>query len=122
MIEFGDKYYTFNLDKLDKYVCIYPKANEAKYHEEEKVIQNFDDNNVLLNSSKTIIRTNRIKDVDTVKYDMIRNLIDVVLDTMMNTDGADDEALGADNVLSKKPLAFKIAFNTLLNLGILKEE
>ncbi len=123
MIEFGDKYYFFDLKRLDEVVCINPKGKETGHNQETKEIINYDSEGKKLNSSvTTITTTTRGKEVDTIKYDMVRNFVDVVLDTMLQLEGEDDELLGANNALSKKPLAFKMAFNTLVKLQILKEE
>jgi hypothetical protein len=45
-------------------------------------------------------------------------LIDVIMDDM---DDEPDDSLGIERVLSKKPLSYRIAFNTLKQYNILTE-
>jgi hypothetical protein len=44
-------------------------------------------------------------------------MIEIITDDMEDT----DDSLGVDRALEKTSLAYKIAFNTLHNYGILKE-
>ena len=59
----------------------------------------------------------RGREIDTIKYDLMRTLIEVLLDGNEEA----DESLGADRALDSAPLSFKLAFNTLTHYGILKE-
>lgn len=45
-------------------------------------------------------------------------LIDVIMDDM---DDEPDDSLGTERILSKKPLSYRIAFNTLKHYNILTE-
>ena len=66
------------------------------------------------------IFTERIREVNAAKYDLLRTMIEVILD-VTDSDEIDD-TLGADRGLEKGSLSFKIAFNTLYDYGILKEK
>jgi hypothetical protein len=61
--------------------------------------------------------TERIREVNAAKYDILRTMLDVVLDVTEEI----DETLGAEMGLEKSSLSFKIAFNTLYEYGIIKE-
>jgi hypothetical protein len=50
---------------------------------------------------------------------MIRLMMEILMD---GTEETDDDTLGADRALEKTSLSYKIAFNTLYNYGILKEQ
>jgi len=58
-------------------------------------------------------------EVDTTKYELLRLLLDIVMD---DVEEEKDDSLGIDRVLEKRPLSYRIAFNTLLEYNILKEE
>jgi hypothetical protein len=47
-------------------------------------------------------------------------MIDTLLDFI--DDDEEDITLGSERALSKKPLSYQLAFNTLYNYGILKEK
>jgi hypothetical protein len=59
--------------------------------------------------------TERIREVNAAKYDILRTMLDVVLDVTEEI----DETLGAEMGLEKSSLSFKI-FNTLYEYGIIK--
>ena len=61
----------------------------------------------------------RGKEIDAAKFEIIRTMLDVVLDY---GDDESDTSLGSERALEKTPLSFKLAFNTLINYGIIKEK
>ena len=63
----------------------------------------------------------RGKEIDGPKYEILRAMIQVMIDFELETEES-DTSLGADRALDKKSLSYKIAFNTLYNYGILKEK
>ena len=64
-------------------------------------------------------QTEKDVELDSSKYDLMSRMIDVVL----TYDSEDlDTSLGYERALDKASLPFKIAFNTLLNYGIIKEK
>lgn len=116
MIEFGGNIYYIDLTAF----------NETVVSINEKTITQIDKKYVLDEEGK-IIQTEvletvreRAKEIEAVKYDVIREMLMVILDY----DGGeeDDAALGPERALDKTPLSYKIAFNTLINYGILKEK
>lgn len=116
MIEYGDKIYIIDLEAIDKVITIVP-AN-SKTNEEVTIKRYYNGEGSLTHSEEITVKSLVDKTVDSIKYDSISNFIDIV-----TTDQGDDEddALGAENLLRKKTLSFKIAFNSLLKLGIIKE-
>jgi hypothetical protein len=63
--------------------------------------------------------TERTPEVSAAKYDFLRLLLEIVMD---DDPDETDATLGPDRILDKTPLSYRIAFNTLLKYGILKEE
>ena len=57
------------------------------------------------------------REIDISKYETYRTLIEILL--TFQDDG--DDSLGTERALSSAPLPFKIAFNTLVKYGVLKE-
>jgi len=65
----------------------------------------------------TIRKYHKGKEIDISKYETYRSLVEILL--TFQDDG--DDSLGTERALSGAPLPFKIAFNTLVKYGILKE-
>jgi hypothetical protein len=85
----------------------------------EKVVKTYTDEKNEITGSE-ILETFRERgvDLDSTKYDILRMLIDVIMDDM---DDEPDDTLGTERALNKKPLSYRIAFNTLKQYNILKE-
>jgi len=115
MIEFGgDKYY-IDLNAVEKVVTI-PKTGEKLFSKVTKTIYN--EKGQITNMEVIESETPLPEDIDSIKLDLIRTCIDVLMD---NTEEL-DSALGAENALEKTDLNYQIAFNTLLKNKILKIE
>lgn len=115
MIEFGGTVYYIDLAHMDKLLVI---PLSPVIETETTTIKDESGEIVQVEIMETKIDAKN-KEVDGVKYDIIKMFIEVILG--YRDDGDGDSILGADHVLDKKPLSFKIAFNTLLTNGILKE-
>jgi hypothetical protein len=117
MIEFGNTIYYFDLNALDKAISLSGfKPNDKTV---ETDIETYKDSEGNVISIKEFQRaTTNGKIIDVAKYEIIKTMIEIVIDF----DDDFDTALGADNALDKAPLSFKMAFNTLLNYGIIKEK
>jgi len=63
------------------------------------------------------ISQQRGKEIDAPKYDILKTMLEVLLDYEEDA----DTDLGAERALSTTPLSHKLAFNTLYKYGILKE-
>ena len=115
MIEFGGIHYYFNLEALDKIIVF----------KNDKVSVTTKTNKYLGVDGETIsttietIEEPKGKEIDVSKYDILRTMIEVLIDDIHEEEETD---LGADRALSKKSLAYQLAFNTLYHYGILKEK
>ena len=118
MIEFGGSIYYIDFDAIEK--IIKPAGidpTDKLIEREEKAY--VDAEGKILSSEITEVSRERGREIDGAKYEMVRYMVDVLMD---GTEETDDDSLGADRALQKTSLAYKIAFNTLYHYGILKEQ
>ncbi len=115
MIEFGGVIYHLDLDKLSETISLSTKLEKQVI---ETVVKQYLDENGEITGSE-ILQTTRDREltIDSTKYDMLRMMIEIITDDVEDS----DDTLGVDRALEKTSLAYKIAFNTLHNYGILKE-
>lgn len=106
-IYIGNKIYAMNLQKIADF-CLVSDKLKNKESEVTEGYEVTDDNGPEL-VSKVVreIKTNGNPQNDTIKYDLIRIFIDVVL--------------GAEGILPEMTTGMKIAFNTLLENDFLYE-
>ena len=117
MIEFGGITYFIDIFALDKAISpIQFKPTDKVTTTETKI--GYDFSGGTIGSEVTEYSSLRGKEIDTVKYEAIRLMLEVIMDYDEET----DDSLGIDRAFAKTPLAFKIAFNTLYNYGIIKEK
>jgi len=118
MIEFGGVIYSLDLEAFSKAIRITNDPNETD--NTDKSVKTYKDEKGKITSSE-ILETTLSKglEVDTTKYELLRLLLDIVMD---DVEEEKDDSLGIDRVLEKRPLSYRIAFNTLLEYNILKEE
>jgi len=116
MIEFGGVTYYLDINALDKAICP-DKNNKKKIVDIEKTTVTNEKGDVVgvETTEKTYSNGNEINGA---KYDILR----MCIETLIDYDDETDDTLGSDRALSKTPLSYKLAFNTLLNEGILKEK
>ncbi len=118
MIEFGGSIYYIDLDALEK--AIKPKGLEpTDTIVETETKSYYDANGAIISSEMTNVSRERGREIDGAKYEMIRLMMEILMD---GTEETDDDTLGADRALEKTSLSYKIAFNTLYTYGILKEQ
>jgi hypothetical protein len=116
MIEFGGILYFIDVDALENTIKV--KGSDPKeLMVDTTTTSHYDSTGLLTHSEVTKISTERGREIDATKYDLLRMCIEVLIDYNDDT----DDTLGADRALEKTPLAYKLAFNTLLNYGILKD-
>jgi hypothetical protein len=117
MIDFGGTIYQLDLDKLSEAI----KLEDSNTNEEiiEKIVRVYKNEKGEITGTEEVT-TSRERGIEynTTKYDMLRTLIEIVLD---DTESDVDTTLGVDSYLDKQPLSFKMAFNTLLEYEIIKE-
>jgi hypothetical protein len=116
MIEFGGIYYCIDIDALERVIS--PELDGTKSVETHTKTY-LDEKGKIVSVEVNEISTEKFREVNAAKYDVIRTMIEVVMD--MNEDDVDD-TLGAERGLEKTSLSFKLAFNTLYEYGIIKEK
>lgn len=117
MIQFGENTYYIDIDVLESVIS--PELHPSKLVETQTKTY-LDENGKIISVEVNEHSTERIREVNAAKYDLIRTMIEVVLDV---TDSDEiDATLGAERGLEKASLSFKLAFNTLYEYGILKEK
>jgi len=117
MIEFGNITYYIDVDAFNKVVT----TTENKPTDKVSTLETrtyLDSNNDVTNIDILETSSDRGREIDTPKYDILRTMIDVILDLNEDT----DTSLGADRALSKLTFSQKLAFNTLIYYGIIKEK
>lgn len=118
MIEFGGNIYYIDIEALEKVIKpVGVEPTDKIVEREEKIV--LDPNNNIVSTEVTEVSRERGREIDGAKYDIIRMMLEIVTD---GTEETDDTALGAERALDKTSLSFKIAFNTLYNYGVLKEQ
>lgn len=119
MIEFGGTFYYIDLDAYDNLVRK-PITNENKYviDTHRKTYLDAEQNIVSVEIAEQ--STERIQELNGTKYDIIRIMLEVVLDG--EDDDEMDDSMGSQLGLEKGSFSFKIAFNTLHHYGIIKEK
>jgi hypothetical protein len=110
---FGDLYY-IDFEKLDAFVADGQKDNVFKTVDKE---YNYDNELVKTKMIETAEPTT--KEVNVVRYEIIRNFIDDI-SMAGGTSDEHDEMLGSNNLI-KTDVKFKLAYNTLIFYKILKK-
>jgi len=110
---FGDLYY-IDFEKLDVFVADGQKENVFKTVDKE---YNYDNELVKTKIIETAEPTT--KEVNVVRYEIIRNFIDDI-SMAGGTSDEHDEMLGSNNLI-KTDVKFKLAYNTLIFYKILKK-
>lgn len=114
MIEFGGITYYVDIDAFDEVVAL---KNASDKIVTTHIRRTFDNENNLVETREFTTSNDREREVNTARYEILRTMLEVVVDT-----GDDfDDSLGVDRALESTTLGFKLAFNTLLNYGIIKE-
>jgi hypothetical protein len=117
MIEFGGVLYYIDLDAFENAISSQKASKEDAVFSTE-IITKTDGNGNIEYEKKVVTSGPNVKEVDITKFEIIRNLLDVILDY----DDESDTSLGADRALEKTSLSYKLAFNTLFEYGIIKEK
>lgn len=117
MIEFGGITYYIDLETLDKVISPIGSKPTDKI-KQKQTTSTKDGKGELFSVEITETVSDKGKEVDGAKYEIIRFMFEVLMD---NKDEL-DSALGIERAMDNTPLSYKIAFNTLYNYGILKEK
>lgn len=116
LLEFGGVAYYIDFDGIDNILKSGDPDLDAKDVEETETQTTY------INSAieKSVITTRNYhkgREVDLARYETYRSLIEILL----TYNEEDDASLGVERALLKTPLPFKVAFNTLVKYGVLKE-
>ena len=108
--------YSIDFDVLDKILTL-QETTLTKEVEDTEIKEVYDSENKFV--GKEVLKKQYIKgkEIDGTKYEIIRFLIEMIFS---NNEEFDD-TLGLDRALSSTSIGFKISFNTLLDMGIIKE-
>lgn len=116
MIYFGGNVYYIDLDKFEDLIQVTPSKDTIT---DISVKSYLDEDNKAHSHERLETTRERSPEVSSVKYDLLRSLLEIIMD---DVDEDNDDTLGVDNVLEKRPLSYRIAFNTLIKCGVLIEE
>lgn len=115
ILEFGGVAYYIDFDGIDNMLKSDDPDLESKNVEETETETTYINGGV--EKTKVNTRTyHKGREVDLSRYETYRTLLEILL----TYNESDDDALGVERSLSKTPLPFRIAFNTLVKYGILK--
>lgn len=117
MISIGEKYFYFDIDRIDEVVGSDPSL-KSKDVTETEVVKRFDSDGQLVGKEVVSKTYTKGKEIDGSKYETVRYMIEIV---MNYADDMTDDKLGFEHMFDNSPLSFKLAFNTLLRKKILKE-
>lgn len=117
MLEFGGVIYIIDLNKLSDVLVINEDVKGVvKEDFTIKTIEYMDANGKKIKEKKIKSPRETYKEMDASKYETVRYLLEVLF---TYTEDVDDN-LGVAS-LDRANISFKLAFNTLLNYGILRE-
>lgn len=115
MIDIGGVILRFDLEAYSKLLLLKNGSDNKEVECETTVINDSDGNTTQETITKREFDKNR--EVDAIKYDLVKTCLEIIL---INNDELDDK-LGLANSLASLPISFKIAYNTLIEYGILVE-
>ena len=115
-LDFGGITYYIDLEAFDTLLTIDGSLSSKKVVDtvETKI---FDEKGKLTGSEISTTTTSKNKEINIATYETLRMFLEIVI----TYNEESDDTLGADRALLGTPLSFKIAFNTLLKHGIIKE-
>lgn len=114
LIDIGGSVFKIDLDAFTNALAT-KEINNKKL--EIETISNFNKDGELLGFTVKNLETERGIEIDGPKYDLLRMCLEILL--TYNEDV--DDAMGVTKALESTTIPFKIAFNTLVSYGILKE-
>lgn len=117
MLSIGDAYFYFDLKRIDELVSS-EDSLQAKEMVDEEIIEKLDSEGKVIETSRITKKYTKGKEIDGSKYDTIRFMMEILINY---SDDEGDDTLGFEHMMNKAPISFKLAFNTLVKEGILKE-
>jgi len=115
LLEFGGIVYYIDFDGLSKLVTYEDSTSSDETVEQETKTTNINGGTEKVEA--TIRKYPRGREIDISKYETYRTMLEILLTSVDES----DDALGPERGLKSTSLAFKIAFNTLVQYGVLKQ-
>lgn len=115
-LEFAGIAYSLDFSAFDALLSVEIKPNDEKLTETETTVE-YDMNMKSIGTTVVTREYQRGKEIDMSKYEMVRFMLEIVLGYNEEI----DDSLGVQRALDGLPISYKIAFNTLIKYGILKE-
>jgi hypothetical protein len=115
LLEFGGIIYYIDFDGLSNLVKYEDSNNSEESIEKETKTTNINGGTEKVEA--TVRQFPKGKEIDISRYETYRAMLEILL---TNVDESDD-SLGPERGLKTTSLAFKIAFNTLVQYGVLKQ-
>ena len=113
MIDIGGTIFTIDLDAFGKLLTT--KSEDRGVEVETKIT--YDEAGKPTGSTVINREYDKGPEIDGPKYDVIRMCLEILFTFQEEL----DDSLGFENAMSKTPVSFKMAFNTLLSYDIIKE-
>lgn len=116
LLEFAGSAYVIDFEAFSKVFTVEPLPTDGKIFE-TKTTTHYDGGGVIQGSNVVTKEYPRGKEMDVSRYEMVKFMLEIV----MNYNEEVDDSLGIKRALDGLPISFKVAFNTLVKYGILKE-
>jgi len=113
LIDIGGTIFTIDLDTFGKLLTT--SKDDKGVETETKT--NYDEEGKQIGTTVISREYDKGPEIDGPKYDVIRMCLEIIFTFQEEL----DDSLGFENAMSKTPVSFKMAFNTLLSYGIIKE-
>jgi hypothetical protein len=116
LLEVAGVAYYIDFDNIEKMLTSIDSDLEAK-DIEDTITKTINTNGAIERVEIETRKYHKGREVDLSRYETYRTLLEIVLS--YNDDS--DDALGLEMSMKDAPISFKIAFNTLVKYGILKQ-
>jgi len=115
MIDIGGSVFTIDLHAFSEVLATIDKGDGKSYETETNT--NYDARGQVISATVTSREFEKGKEIDAAKYDVLRMCLEIIFTYNEEV----DDAMGLSKALDDTTIPFKLAFNTLLDYGILKE-
>ena len=114
MIDIGGTIFKIDLDAFSDVLLT---NEDSDMSIETETIVNYDNVGAPINTTISSREFEKDKQIDGPKYDVLRMCLEIIFTYHEEV----DDAMGITKALESTTIPFKVAFNTLLSYGILKE-
>jgi len=109
MLEFGDSVFYIDLKAFDKAITIIDGKNPEDLNVETETKTTLNEKGEILMSEVFQRTSQRGKEIDATKYDLLKTFIEYIIDY----EDESDDKIGNDRAISQKPLKYKKVFNNI---------